>query len=180
MLPFVIWQMFAEERGHHKKKKVHKEIKKIVIKIIIAIALFILKIKAILGMIQSVIITKFLLTALIYLATLTFKIWYEIKQAKLHHNHDKSIVYYDNVHDHHTYDIPEHGAEYDEHGYSPSSSWGSLWGRSYAPTQMPAVTSSSAFQSIYRKPWPYYVAGGKKPASAAAGAGLGTEEEEFS
>ncbi len=162
--------MFTEERGH-KKKKVHKEIKKIVIKIIIAIALFILKIKAILGMIQSVIITKFVLVSLIYIATLTFKIWWEIKKAK-HHEHDKSIVYYDNVHHDHTYELPEH-SEYDEHGYSPSS-WGGLWGRSYVPTQSPvaAVTASTAFQNMYRKPWPYY-ATVKKP-------GLGTEEEEYS
>lgn len=144
--------MFSEERGH-KKKKVHKEIKKIVIKIIIAIALFILKIKAILGMIQSVIISKLLFVGLIYIATLTFKIWWEIKQAKLH-QHDKSIIYYDNVHHDHTYDLPEH-SEYDEHGYSPSS-WGGLWGRSYAPTQAPAVTPSS-FQTMFRKPWPYYI-----------------------
>lgn len=159
--------MFPEERGHHKKKKVHREIKKIVIKIIIAIALMILKIKAILGMIQSIVITKLLLTALMYMATLTFKIWYEIKQSKLHH-HDKSVIYYDNVHHDHTYDLPEH-TEYEEH---PPSSWGGLWGRSYAPTQPTTVTSSAAFQSMFRKPWPYY-AKSKPP-------GLGGDEEEYS
>lgn len=130
----------------------------------------ILKIKAILGMIQSIVITKLLFTALVYLGTLTFKIWYEIKQAKLHH-HDKSVIYYDNVHHDHTYELPEHAAEYEEHQPS-SGGWGSLWGRSYAPTQPTTVTSSAAFQSMFRKPWPYY-AKSKSP-------GFATEEEEYS
>lgn len=148
----------------------HKEIKKIVIKIIIAIALFLLKIKMLLGFLQSILLSKFIFVATMYLLSLIFKIWYEIKQAKLHKEHDKSVIYYDNTHDHHTYDLPEH--EYgsnDEHGYS-SSSWGGLWGRSYAPTQTPTVTASSAFQNAYRKPWPYYIR--PKP--------VGSEEEEFS
>lgn len=155
--------MFTEQRGHHKKKKVHKEIKKIVIKIIIAIALLILKKKAILGMIQTMIITKFILVATIYVFTLAFKIWWEIKQHKLH-QHDKSVIYYDNEHHGHHYDLPEHG-EYDdhhehfsghEHPFAAVTNGWNLWGRSYAPppsTQATPVIPSS----YYHKPLPYYI-----------------------
>ena len=156
---FVFNIMFTESRGHHKKKKVHKEIKKIILKLIIAKFLLLIKIKMLLGMLQSIVLTKFIFTATILVMALVFKIWFEIKHAKLHHKeHDKSIIYYDNVHDHHTYELPEHDiGSHEEPDHSLSSTWGSLWGRSYAPTQMPAITSSPAFQSAYRKPWPYYV-----------------------
>ncbi|XP_065217472.1 uncharacterized protein LOC135843487 [Planococcus citri] len=153
-----------EQRGHHKKKKVHKEIKKIVIKIIIAIALFMLKIKAILGMIQSIIITKFILFATIYVFTLAFRIWWEIKQHKLH---DKSVIYYDNEHHGHYYDAPEH--EYDDHLHHDHTSFGhhdhgllsgvtsgwGLWGRSYAPTTGATPIIPPAYANA--KPLPYYI-----------------------
>lgn len=154
--------MFTDARGHHKKKKVHKEIKKIILKFIIAVFLFLIKIKMLLSMLQSVILTKFIFSATILVLTLVFKIWYEIKQAKHHKEHDKNIIYYDNVHDHHTYELPgDHESSFgghEESDHSLSSTWGSLWGRSYAPTQMPIVSSSPSFHhSPYRRPMPYYV-----------------------
>lgn len=125
-----------------------------------------LKIKAILGMIQSIIITKFILFATIYVFTLAFRIWWEIKQHKLHH-HDKSVIYYDNEHHGHFYDSPEH--EYDDHHdhsfphhdhhdhgilSGVTSGWG-LWGRSYAPTTGATPIIPPAYANA--KPLPYYI-----------------------
>ncbi|VVC29710.1 Hypothetical protein CINCED_3A001477 [Cinara cedri] len=112
-----------EGRGHHKKKKIQKEIKKFVLKILFGVYLIHQKIKMILMSIQSILMSKFLIVAMIYALSNTFKIWYDIKKSK-HHHHDK-VVYYENAHHQHHYEPPEHTEE-DEHHHG----WGSDWGRS--------------------------------------------------
>lgn len=93
------------------------------LKILFGIYLIHQKIKMILMSIQSILMSKFLIVAMIYALSNTFKIWYDIKKNK-HHNHDK-VVYYENAHHQHHYEPPEH-TEDDEHHHG----WGSDWGRS--------------------------------------------------
>lgn len=133
----------------------------------------------ILGMIQTIVTTKLIFAATVYVFTLVFKIWWEIKQHKLH---DKSVIYYDNEHHGHTYDLPEH--EYDEHhehpfthhdhhAFTPSSGW-SLWGRSYAPSTATSVLPPGyGGPGPYQKPLPYYIRPKINPAA-------GGDEDEFS
>lgn len=117
-------------RGSHKKKKIQKEIKKFVLKVLFGIYLFKQKIKMILMSIQSILMSKFLVVAMVYALSNTFKIWWDIKASK-HHHHDK-VVYYENAHHQHHYEPPEHG-DYEEH--SPHGYGGSIWGRSIAVTE---------------------------------------------
>ncbi|XP_015375545.1 PREDICTED: uncharacterized protein LOC107170052 [Diuraphis noxia] len=127
-----------EGRGHHKKKKIQKEIKKFVLKVLFGIYLFKQKIKMIIMTIQSILMSKFLIIAMIYAISNTFKIWYDIKWSKQGH-HDK-VVYYENAHHQHHYEPPEHG-EYDDH--HDHHGWGSnIWGRSIVATE-PSVMESS-------------------------------------
>lgn len=72
--------------------------------------------------------SKFLIVAMIYAISNTFKIWYDIKWSK-HHHHDK-VVYYENAHHQHHYEPPEHGEYDDHHGFG-----GSIWGRSIVATE---------------------------------------------
>lgn len=72
--------------------------------------------------------SKFLIIAMVYALSNTFKIWYDIKLSKHAHHHDK-VVYYENAHHQHHYEPPEH-SEYDEHHHG----WGD-WGRSIAVTE---------------------------------------------
>lgn len=99
-------------------------------KILFGIYLFKQKIKMILMSIQSILMSKFLIVAMIYALSNTFKIWYDIKTEK-HHHHDK-VVYYENAHHQHHYEPPEH-SEYDDHHHH---GWGD-WGRSIAVTEIP-------------------------------------------
>ncbi|XP_001943447.1 uncharacterized protein LOC100168188 [Acyrthosiphon pisum] len=125
-----------EGRGHHKKKKIQKEIKKFVLKVLFGIYLFKQKIKMIIMTIQSILMSKFLVVAMIYAISNTFKIWYDIKWGK-HGHHDK-VVYYENAHHQHHYEPPEHG-EYDDH-----HGWGSsVWGRSIVATEASVMEPSS-------------------------------------
>ena len=124
-----------EGRGHHKKKKIQKEIKKFVLKVLFGIYLFKQKIKMIIMTIQSILMSKFLVVAMIYAISNTFKIWYDIKWSK-HHHHDK-VVYYENAHHQHHYEPPEHGDFDDHHGFG-----GSIWGRSIVATE-PSVMEQS-------------------------------------
>lgn len=117
-----------EGRGHHKKKKIQKEIKKFVLKVLFGIYLFKQKIKMIIMTIQSILMSKFLIVAMIYAISNTFKIWYDIKWGK-HGHHDK-VVYYENAHHQHHYEPPEHGEYDDHHGFG-----GSIWGRSIVATE---------------------------------------------
>lgn len=119
-------------RGHHKKKKIQKEIKKFVLKVLFGIYLFKQKIKMIIMTIQSILMSKFLIVAMLYALSNTFKIWYDIKNDKHHHHHDK-VVYYENAHHQHHYEPPEHtDYDHDEHHHG----WGSsIWGRSIAATE---------------------------------------------
>lgn len=73
--------------------------------------------------------SKFLIVAMVYALSNTFKIWYDIKSEK-HHHHDK-VVYYENAHHQHHYEPPEQ-SEYDDHHHG----WGD-WGRSIAVTDTP-------------------------------------------
>lgn len=129
-------------RGHHKKKKIQKEIKKFVLKVLFGIYLFKQKIKMIIMTIQSILMSKFLIVAMIYALSNTFKIWYDIKYSKYHH-HDK-VVYYENAHHQHHYEPPEH-SEYDDHHHG----WGGgIWGRSITATEptvieQPGVSAGS-------------------------------------
>lgn len=123
-------------RGHHKKKKIQKEIKKFVLKVLFGIYLFKQKIKMILMSIQSILMSKFLVIAMVYALSNTFKIWYDIKLSKHAHHHDK-VVYYENAHHQHHYEPPEH-SEYDEHHHG----WGD-WGRSIAVTEPSTIEQPS-------------------------------------
>lgn len=123
--------MFAG-RGSHKKKKIQKEIKKFVLKVLFGIYLFKQKIKMILMSIQSILMSKFLVVAMVYALSNTFKIWYDIKSHK-HHHHDK-VVYYENAHHQHHYEPPEHG-DYEEHAPHGFGGGSSIWGRSIAVTE---------------------------------------------
>jgi hypothetical protein len=128
-----------EGRGHHKKKKIQKEIKKFVLKVLFGIYLFKQKIKMIIMTIQSILMSKFLIIAMIYAISNTFKIWYDIKWSK-HGHHDK-VVYYENAHHQHHYEPPEHG-EYDDH--HDHHGWGSsVWGRSIMATEPSVIESSN-------------------------------------
>jgi len=124
-----------EGRGHHKKKKIQKEIKKFVLKVLFGIYLFKQKIKMIIMTIQSILMSKFLIVAMIYAISNTFKIWYDIKWSK-HHHHDK-VIYYENAHHQHHYEPPEHGDFDEHHGFG-----GSVWGRSIVATE-PSVMEQS-------------------------------------
>lgn len=136
MLNWILFIFVA--RGHHKKKKIQKEIKKFVLKVLFGIYLFKQKIKMIIMTIQSILMSKFLIVAMIYAISNTFKIWYDIKWGK-HGHHDK-VVYYENAHHQHHYEPPEHG-EYDDH--HDHHGWGSsIWGRSIVATE-PSVMESS-------------------------------------
>ncbi|XP_050438218.1 uncharacterized protein LOC126844237 [Adelges cooleyi] len=126
-----------EGRGHHKKKKIQKEIKKFVLKILFGIFLVKQKIKMIIMTIQSILMSKFLIVAMIYALSNTFKIWYDIKKSK-HHHHDK-VVYYENAHHQHHYEPPEH-SEYDDHHQGWS---GGIWGRSIAATEPGIIEQGS-------------------------------------
>lgn len=97
------------------------------LKILFGIYLFKQKIKMILMSIQSILMSKFLVVAMIYALSNTFKIWYDIKWSKHHHGHDK-VVYYENAHHQHHYEPPEH-SDYDDPHH------GSIWGRSIAVTE---------------------------------------------
>ncbi|XP_025191824.1 uncharacterized protein LOC112592063 [Melanaphis sacchari] len=125
---FITKRFVSVGRGHHKKKKIQKEIKKFVLKVLFGIYLFKQKIKMIIMTIQSILMSKFLVVAMIYAISNTFKIWYDIKWSKNHH-HDK-VVYYENAHHQHHYEPPEHGEFDDHHGYG-----GSIWGRSIVATE---------------------------------------------
>lgn len=125
-----------EGRGSHKKKKIQKEIKKFVLKVLFGIYLFKQKIKMILMSIQSILMSKFLVVAMVYALSNTFKIWYDIKSSK-HHHHDK-VVYYENAHHQHHYEPPEH-SDYEEHPHG----FGSIWGRSIAVTEPSSIEHHS-------------------------------------
>ncbi|XP_050529386.1 uncharacterized protein LOC126898983 [Daktulosphaira vitifoliae] len=130
-----------EGRGH-KKKKIQKEIKKFVLKILFGIFLFKQKIKMIIMMIQSILMSKFLIVAMIYALSNTFKIWYDIKKSK-HQHHDK-VVYYENAHHQHHYEPPEHSEYEDHHGWG-----GGVWGRSIAVTE-PTITGQRSSDDVNR------------------------------
>lgn len=98
------------------------------LKVLFGIYLFKQKIKMILMSIQSILMSKFLIVAMIYALSNTFKIWYDIKWSKHHGHHDK-VVYYENAHHQHHYEPPEHGDYEDPHH------GGSIWGRSIAVTE---------------------------------------------
>lgn len=126
-------------RGHHKKKKIQKEIKKFVLKVLFGIYLFKQKIKMIIMTIQSILMSKFLIVAMVYAISNTFKIWYDIKWGK-HGHHDK-VVYYENAHHQHHYEPPEHGDFDDHHDHH---GWGSsIWGRSIVATEPSVVETSN-------------------------------------
>ncbi|CAH0389594.1 unnamed protein product [Bemisia tabaci] len=120
-----LW-MSVLRRGHHKKKKIQKEIKKFVLKILIGIFLIKQKIKMLLMMLQTLLMSKFLIVATIYALSSTFKIWYDIKHSK----HDNKVIYYENAHHQHHYEPPDHSEYEDHHG-----GWGGIWGRSIAVTE---------------------------------------------
>ncbi|XP_025419716.1 uncharacterized protein LOC112690037 [Sipha flava] len=136
-----------EGRGHHKKKKIQKEIKKFVLKVLFGIYLFKQKIKMILMSIQSILMSKFLVVAMIYALSNTFKIWYDIKSSK-HHHHDK-VVYYENAHHQHHYEPPEH-TEYDDHHEHHGWDSGSIWGRSIVATEPSSKDPSGSRNGISR------------------------------
>lgn len=132
-----IFKFDFTERGHHKKKKVHKEIKKLVIKVIVAIFLVMQKIKWALLMIQTILLNNFIVVATLFVLSKTIKIWHELKHK--HHHIEKQVVVYDNHHQH--YD-QEHSDYEEGHGHAKHSDggWG-WWGRSLQ-TQTEANTVS--------------------------------------
>ena len=131
------------ERGH-KKKKVHKEIKKLVIKVIVAIFLVMQKIKWALLMIQTILLNNFILVATLFVLTKTFKVWHEIKHYK-HQGPEKQIIVYDNVHHQHVDDLA-HSEYEDGHGHSHGWNW---WGARSFQTQTEATTNEQEYENDY-------------------------------
>lgn len=85
--------------------------------------------------IQSILMSKFLVVAMVYAISNTFKIWYDIKWSKHHGHHDK-VVYYENAHHQHHYEPPEHSEYDDHHDHHDHHGWGSsIWGRSIVATE---------------------------------------------
>lgn len=137
--------LFVAERGHHhKKKKVHKEIKKLVIKVIVAIFLVMQKIKWTLLMIQTILLNNFILVATLFVLSKTFKVWHELK----HKPHiEKQVVVYDNVHHQHYDNNAEHSDYEEGHGHNHGWGW---WGRSFQ-TQTEASTEQDYESEYYNR-----------------------------
>lgn len=135
--------MYFSERGH-KKKKVHKEIKKLVIKVIVAIFLVMQKIKWALLMIQTILLNNFIVVATLFVLTKTFKVWHEIKHYK--HVPEKQVIVYDNVHHQHLDEGAAH-SEYEDHGHSHG--WGWLGARSFQVAQTEATTNEQDYENDY-------------------------------
>ncbi|KAI5726613.1 hypothetical protein M8J76_005564 [Diaphorina citri] len=131
-----------EEARGHKKKKIQKEIKKFFLKILFGIFIIKQKIKMLLMMIQTLLMSKFLIVATIYALSGTFKIWYDIKHHK--HHHDNKVIYYENAHHQHHYE-PDHPEYEDHHGWG-----GGIWGRSVPATESSDIIASNPIEHYAR------------------------------
>lgn len=124
-------------RGHHKKKKVHKAIKKIVIKFLIFLYVMQQAIRLFMYSAQTFILFKFMLIASVYVLTNVLKVWTLISWHH-HEKHAPKVLYIEpkikHVTQHHDiHSSPVHHEEYSPDGYEyePSAhDSGLLWPRS--------------------------------------------------
>lgn len=125
-------------RGHHKKKKVHKAVKKMVIKFLVFLYVMQQAIRLFMYSAQTFILFKFMLIASVYVLTNVLKVWTLITWHH-HEKHAPKVLYIEpkikHVTQHHDihHSPAVHHDEYSPEGYEyePSAhDSGLLWPRS--------------------------------------------------